>query len=158
MTESPGEKRDKNSILLTMTNEMTEQLLKNAEPSFVDSFINRIRAKTQFLNGRVETDLRIGFILIEPHIEFTKLVGIKKIFSVKFWFRIETDTSIEELGIKTDLHNPELKLIEIEKMHVELKFLLQKMEGTDFSLDKNMILGEKKIEINEISYGIQLIS
>lgn len=42
--ESPGEKRDKNSTLLIITNEMTEQLLKNAEPFFVDSFINRIRA------------------------------------------------------------------------------------------------------------------
>lgn len=136
---------------------MTEQLLKNAEAFFVDSFINRIRAKTQFLDGRVERDLRIGFILIEPYVEFTKLVGVKN-FSVKFWFRIETDLSIEELSFKTDLHNPELKLIEIERMLVELKFLLQKMEGTDFSLAKNVILGEKNIEINDLSYGIQLIS
>lgn len=95
---------------------------------------------------------------MESYVEFTKLVGVKKIFSVKFWFRIGTGTSIEELSIKTDLHNPELKLIEIEKVHVELKFLLQTMEGTDFSLDKNMILGEKKIEINDLSYGIRLIS
>jgi hypothetical protein len=157
-TESPGEKRGKNSIVLNMTNEMAEQLLKHVEPYFVDSLISKIMTKTNFLDGRAENDFRTEPIPIEVNVEITKLVDVKAISSIKFWFKIETGAFIEELSIKTDLHNPGLKLIKIEKMHVELRFLFQKMEGTDISLDKNMILGEKKIEINDLSYGIRIIS
>lgn len=156
-TESRGEQRDKDSILLTMKNEMTEQLLKYVEPYFVDSLISKIMAKTNFLDGS-ENDFRTGPIPIEAYVEFINLVDVKATSSIKFWFKIETDASIEELSIKTDLHDPELKLIEIEKMNVELRFLLQKMEGTDISLIKNMLLGVKMIEITDLSYGIRLIS
>lgn len=156
-TESRGEQRNKDSIVLTMTNEMTEQLLKYVEPYFVDSLISKIMAKTNFLDGS-ENDFRTEPIPIEAYVEFIKLVDVKATSSIKFWFKIESDVYIEELSIKTDLHNPELKLIEIEKMHVELRLLLQKMEGTDISLVKNMLLGERTIEITDLSYGIRLIS
>lgn len=152
-----GEQRNKDSILLTMINEMTERLLKYVEPCFVDSLISNIMAKTNFLDGS-GNDFRTGPISIEAYVEFIKLVDVKATSSIKFSFKIETDASIEELSIKTDLHVPELKLIEIEKMHVELIFLLQKMEGTDISLIKNMLLGVKMIEITDLSYGIRLIS
>jgi hypothetical protein len=157
-TVSPGEKRDKNSIVLNMTNEMAEQLLKHVEPYFVDSLISKIMTKSNFLDGRAENDFRTGAIPIEVNVEFTKLVDVKAISSIKFWFKIEAGAFVEELSIKTDLLNPELKLIKIEKMHVELRFLFQKMEGTNISLNKYMILGEKKIEINDLSYGIRIIS
>ena len=66
-TKSRGEQRNKDSILLTMTNEMTEQFLKYVEPYFVDFLISKIMTNNNFLDGS-GNDFRTGPIPIEAYV------------------------------------------------------------------------------------------
>ena len=144
-----GEKaKDKHFLVSTLVNKTIEKLLENAEPFYEGTVIKHIGIKTQFKDGTVKTDFNIGFIPIEPYVEFHKIVDGKKMYSIKFQFRLDTSTHVDKFRIEN--HDGK-KSIEIEKMGIKLELSLERLEGNGFSFDTSAKLAEKNAQVSDIS-------
>ena len=107
-------------------------MLEKAEPYYEGTIIKHIGIKTQFKDGTVETDFNIGFIPIEPYVEFDKIVYGKKMYSI----------------------NEGKESIEIEKMGINLELFLQRVEGNGFSFDMSLKLADKEAYVSDISLSL----
>ena len=144
-----GEKSDDNHFLVsTLVNKTIEKLLEKAEPYYEGTIIKQMGIKTQFKNGTVETDFNIGFIPIEPYVVFDKIVDGKKMYSIKFQFRLNTNTYIEKFRIE---NHDGRKSIKIEKMGINLELFLQSVQYNGFSIDTSLKLKGKEADITDIS-------
>ena len=94
-------------------------------------------------------NFNIGFIPIEPYVEFDKIINGKRVYSIKFQFILETATYIEKLIIQK---MKERKSISIDNLGIQLGLSLEHIEGTRFSLPKPIKLKDKRIEVHNLSF------
>jgi ribosomal protein L40E len=137
------------AILSTVTNKMIKTLLDEVEPYYTQLIIEAIGVKTQYKEGSIETNFRIGYIPVRPYVEYVKLHNKQKISSIKLIFQLDTNTTIEKLKIHTNREGN--KLIDIERISIGLElFLLEvRISSAYISLPINSFNGKLKLAKKE---------
>jgi hypothetical protein len=111
-------KEDNERIVTSLVvNKIIQELLKYAQPYYVNCIIKKINIATQLKEGAVESNFDIGFIPIKIYVEFDKLVNGTKGSSAKFTFQLDTSTYITKLKIHSSYEG---KSIDIEKVGIKL--------------------------------------
>ena len=132
----------RNFILTILANKAAETLVEHAQPFYVKSIIQKIGIKTQFKEGAVEINLRIGFLPLKPYVEFVKEVNHhEEPGSVKPGFQLDTNTHIEKLKIRSTRKGE--KSIDIEKIGIGLELYL--LEVRIMSLPVASFKGKSKV-------------
>jgi len=142
-----------------LVNKMTEELLGQIEPYYMNSIVKNIQIQTQFKEekGTVEVNSKIDLkASLKPYVEFTIEVNGTKSFLIRFTFQIETSAHIRKLTFTKNAD--EGKSIHIEKIGINIELFLLRIEfldvdmsGTeDISFDKKMKLGSKSFEIHDL--------
>jgi ribosomal protein L40E len=150
--------QDRYGILSIIVNKIIEELLNQAESYYVGSIVKRIDAETQFKKeGVVEINSNISLgAPIKPFVVFTIAINRKESYSVKFTFEIDISAHITKLRIIRNADRG--KSVIIEKLGVTIELSLLQIEFSDlilqwseFSLNRQMLLGRKSFEIHDIS-------
>jgi hypothetical protein len=138
----------------TVANKITERLLEKIEPYYEQCLTEKIEIKTQFRDGKVENNFKVGLIPIKSHVDFTKEVNSRDICTIRFRFNLNTKTYISRLRIQ---HSEGKTLCDIEKAGMELELSLIEIiviyigtEQTNISFMKTIKLAHKKFEIQNL--------
>jgi hypothetical protein len=155
------EHKEENKRIVTsiVVNKIIEELLKYAQPYYVNSIIKKINVATHLKEGADESDFDIGFIPIKIYVEFDKLLNQTKHSSAKFTFQLDTSTYITKLKIRSS-HND--KSIDIQKIGIKLELSLLQIEISYSPMQMPVIaintpinLASKEFEINDLSFHIK---
>jgi ribosomal protein L40E len=156
--EPEEKKQERNIIFSEIVTKMIAELVKQVQPYYTACLLQNIGVKTQFKEGAIETDFEIGFIPIKPYVEFIKLVNKAKVSSTKFTFQLDTNSYIEKLKIMPS-SNHQIKSIHIQKIGIALELSLLEVKVSSLgisipsiSLNEKIKLGEKKFELQDLSY------
>jgi hypothetical protein len=150
--------QDRYGILSIMVNKIIQELLKQVEPYYIGPIVKKVDAETRFKKEDVvEVNSNINFgAPLNPFVEFTIEINGKESYSVKFTFQIDTSANMTNLRIIRNADR--INSIDIERLDVTMKlYLLQiefsdKISGwSDLSLNRQMLLGSKSFEINNLS-------
>jgi len=151
-------KNKKKETILNIVDRMSNEIVNQVIPQYISSIVKKIEIKSQLKQVEL-TDIEIGLIDadIHPYIEFIQLFNNIKTASTKFKFHLNMVTYIKKIKIKPT--NTEL-LLDIEKMGIEVKFLLVGIEVRlqDVSLPFNSLkepitMANGKIEIKQLSFS-----
>jgi hypothetical protein len=150
--------QDRYGILSTIVNKIIQELLDQVEPYFIGPIIKKVDVETRFKKeGVVEVNSNIDFgAPLNLFAEFVVEVNGKESYSVKFTFQIDTSANMTNLRIISNAHS--IDSIDIEALGVTIKLYLLQIEFSDkisgwseFSLNKQMKLGEKSFAIHNLS-------
>jgi hypothetical protein len=140
--------------VLMVANNIIERQLEKMEPYYQQCLIEKIESKTQFRDGKVENNFKVGLIPIKSHVDFTKEVNSKDICTIRFRFNLNTKTYISRLRIR---RSEGKMLCDIEKVGMELELSLIEItviyvgtEQTNVSFKKTIKLAHKKFEIQNL--------
>lgn len=82
--ESKKEVTDKHYILSSLVNKLSEKLLEYAQPYYKNTIVKKIGTETELKEGIVIMNFNIGFIPIEPYVEFDKIINGKEFTQSNF--------------------------------------------------------------------------
>jgi|SRR5215211_655851 len=150
--------KDKRLLLSRVANKTIEKLLEKAEPYYQQYLLKKVNAKTQFKEGAIESDFRIGFLPIKAYVDFIKEVNRNEVCKITFKFQLNTTTYAKNLRIsynqarKKECHISRLG-IEFELVLVEVSISYIKTSEVTMPVNKSIKLAHNKFEIHDIIIG-----
>lgn len=155
--ESIDDGKDKKLLLSRVANKMTEKLLEKAEPYYERCLLEKVGIKTQFKEGAIETDFRVGLLPIKAYVDFIKEINKNEVCKVTFRFQLDTTTYASNLRIS---HKEGKKVCNIARLGIEFKLALVQVSVSYVStseltipLKKAINLAHKKFETHDLILG-----
>ena len=150
---------EEEGVLSPIVNKIIEQLVGQVKSQYLGSIVENIEIQTHIRRkeGTVELNSKVELkASLKPYLEFIIEINGIKSYSVRFTFHIKTNGYIKKLVFT---NNPdEGKSIHIEKLGIEIELYLLQIKfsyllssSSDISFDKEMKLGSKKFEIQNVS-------
>jgi hypothetical protein len=147
--------KDKNPLLSMVANKTIEKLLDKAEPYYEQFLLKKVEIKTQFKDGAIESDFKVGLLPITAHVDFIKVINRNEVCKLTFKFQLNTDTYVRNLRISYD--QARKKECHIERLGIEFKLALVQVSilyirtsELVFPMNKEIKLAHKKFELRDV--------